>query len=108
MSLEISLQFFYRMRLTRPIFTRLIARSEVNNLRCSSLVRIFHLLNQAGLAQLVERAIRNRKVTGSTPVAGSIPQKIQIKSRTGSEVPQAHQVLPYDLQVSRIMNVKRC
>ena len=27
---------------------------------------------QAGLAQLVERAIRNRKVIGSTPIAGSI------------------------------------
>ena len=27
---------------------------------------------RAGLAQLVERAIRNRKVTGSTPVAGSM------------------------------------
>ena len=26
----------------------------------------------AGLAQLVERAIRNRKVIGSTPIAGSI------------------------------------
>ena len=27
---------------------------------------------RAGLAQLVERAIRNRKVTGTTPVAGSM------------------------------------
>ena len=27
--------------------------------------------SQAGLAQLVERAIRNRKVIGSTPIAGS-------------------------------------
>ena len=29
------------------------------------------MLKQAGLAQLVERAIRNRKVIGSTPIAGS-------------------------------------
>gem|GEM_PF-3613555 len=29
------------------------------------------MLSQAGLAQLVERAIRNRKVIGSTPIAGS-------------------------------------
>src|SRR5712692_7397358 len=29
------------------------------------------MIKRAGLAQLVERAIRNRKVIGSTPIAGS-------------------------------------
>jgi hypothetical protein len=36
------------------------------------------MLNQAGLAQLVERAIRNRKVIGSTPIAGSIQTALLI------------------------------
>ena len=47
------------------------------------------MLKQAGLAQLVERAIRNRKVIGSTPIAGSRFISVHKQSKTANRRPQA-------------------
>ena len=52
------------------IILRLTAIAQLNKLRYIQMHR------QAGLAQLVERSIRNRKVVGSTPIPGSsFPKK---------------------------------